>query len=318
MSTYHNAVPFYHEHIAAKKQEIKENYNSNFAAIYSMFYSIANSAFDWRNLPETILPHMPEDNLIYWGQLAFFLDDDGKPLIYPCYQCGTLLENGLYSNYYMIAKNGKTWTRKLEDIEICFNNSFRIPGVFFLSEFAEKSGFALSAMDATLQKAIMPDIIATDTEEQKSAVSQMLNKQTMLEPFLVTSSEGFKNNEVKRVAMFDIRERSVLEMWNVWTNYKKIYSNLYGIYNIENEKSERLTKGESQSSEDTVRYSMMADMWRERNFFQKRVKEHFGFDLQITPNRSVPIDKETIQEYQEAELGINENGGEDNGNPVQE
>lgn len=293
MSVYKN---IWQNQIQEKYAEIESNVNKNNGTIFTMFYSVANTAFDWRNLPKGTLPFLPEEFLTYWAQIAYFIDDNGEAKIYPAFPSGKLLENGLYDSYTIIAKNGKQWQRKLSEIELCFCNSLRLPGIVILKEMVNKCSYALSCVDSTLERAMLGDILSCSSKEQLESVLALYDKEKSLAPFKVTANDGFKNDGVKRVPMFDGRERDIMAQWEVFTRYKNVYLTLYGVFNIEQQKGARLTEAESKGNEDIVRYSMMSDMWMQRKDFMKRVVNHFAHNLDIVPNRSVTIDGEDLEE----------------------
>ena len=284
---------------ACKQVESNLNFSSNL--LFQSFYSIAINAFKWKNLPENVLEFLPEEYLIFAGRMGFFRRRSEYKML-PIFPTGTLLENGEYTSYNAIAKNGEQYLLSRDEVSICYNNSLQLPTISIIEEWASRAGYSLSAVDSSLLRAITPDIVAVDNKEILDSLTTMWDKEKKLIPYNITANENFLDeNKFKRIAMYDSRERNVLEQWEVFEKYRGFFQNLYGVYSIGVRKNERLTTSEATGNTDNVRYSFYDDMLYNRQSFCEDVKKRFNYDLQVETNRSIPVTKEEIEEQQEEE-----------------
>ena len=292
MSTYHNVVA---ENYDEKMKELLQQVSANRGMHTMSFYLLANNAFEWSGLPKETLKFLPEEFLIYWGRFAYFKEGENMMLL-PCYPAGALKENGEYTQYVCIAKNGKNYRKNYEDIEICFGNSMKLPTYAFICEWAEKCGYALSTVDSMLERAMYPDIVACKDKASLDAISETLDKQKNLVPFRAMNTEGFGDSVPQRLTMFDNREKDVLSLWETYQKYKSNFLNYYGIFTVGINKNERLTESESKGNQDSVRYQMYADMYMNRLDFIERAKAHFGdTGISVKKNRSIAVTDEEMK-----------------------
>ena len=317
MSVYHN---IYNDskNYSEKIEEIKGNACKNNFLVWSQFLNCALSTFRWKNLPESILSYMPEEQLVYFGQNAFFMDDDGKFKIYPAYMSGELLENGLYSKYYMIAKNGKVWERDYKDIELCFSNSSRIPPIMWINEIADKTTLALSSVDICLERITMPTVYgAGDSEIDAKKIEGLYSDVKNKLPVRITTSDYISKLKDNKITLYDAREVPLNDLWSSYIRYRNMFYSLYGVDNVEQEKQERLTFKESASNDEITRHTLITDMYNQRLDFCERVKNHFGYEMNVILDRNfVKENGEIIRnekiEYASMSYGKNEEGGENN------
>lgn len=284
MSVFKHA---YEQHITSKYDEIFREKVDTKALLMQNYYCSTVNTFTWNKL----LPHIPqfliEECLFFWGTVAGFRDenDGNKFKIFPCFMGGEYLENGLYSHYNIVAKNGKTWIKKIEDIELCFNNSPRVPSFPIVSEYCDRTVYALSAVNAALERAMLPDIIECSSQEQIDNISQLLRKDSNLVPFKITLNSGFSNGEIKRHNTFDNREDDVLALFDVYNRMNNMFNIYNGFATVEINKQERLTEKESSANEEVTRYQSLQDKYNCRKDFCDRVKAHFGEDIGFEVNR---------------------------------
>lgn len=291
MSVYHN---IYNAKLQEVQKAVEAQNNRTHTTLWFTYISTVLNTFKWGNLPETILSWLPEEFLMYWGKLAFFKDDDGNFKMYPCYMQGELEENGTYSSYTIIAKNGKSWARKADEIVICYNNASQLPTIGFINELAEKSAFALRSVDVSLERAIVPKVITGSDEGQMNLISQMYDKNKNLEIFRTAYGEAFGENGIDVKSLFDNRENDVLALWDVYVRYRNLFYTTFGINNVEIQKKERLTEAEGSGNDEIVRYTLLKDMYDQRMNFIQEVKEKFGYELTLELNR----DSATVYELQ--------------------
>lgn len=284
MSVYHN---IYQEKVNAKKAEVQAEILSTDLTVFLSYYTTVLDTFKYTNLPDGILPFMPEEQLIYWGQTCFFKDDEGNYKIYPCYPCGQLLENGLYSSYNIISKNGKTWIRPYEEIELCFNNSSKIPSIWVINELTEKTVRSLNAIDVTLERVIMKPIISCKDEAQASMINDLYDKTKKYLPFATTFSDAFTNGDIQLTKFFDNKESDILALWDIYVRNRNRFYTTFGINNIEIQKKERLTEAEGAGNDEITRFTLLNDMYACRKDWIERIKNHFSYDMTVELNRDI-------------------------------
>lgn len=284
MSVFHN---IYQDKLKEKYEEIKQNDLSTSLSIKSNYFSTAQNTFSWGNLPETVLPFLPEEYMLYWESMAFFKDDEEKYKIYPCFPAGSLLENGQYEEYTIIAKNGKQWRRNIKDIEICYNNSLRIPSAILIEEYAKNTSDAFRAVRNALERSMKPPIISCTNESEAKMLTEMYSKKGSELPFRITFSESFKNGNINLVKFFDNREYDVISLWDVATRNNHFFYSIFGISLVDISKKERLTEAEGSSNDEITRYTLLQSMYNCRKDFVERVEKHFNYKLELQLNRDM-------------------------------
>lgn len=284
MSVYHN---IYQEKVANKKAEVQNEILSTDFTVFLSYYTTVLNSFKYTILPENILPFMPEEQLIYWGLTCFFKDDDENYKIYPAYPCGDLLENGLYSAYNIISKNGKTWIRDVKDIELCFNNSSKIPSIWVINELTEKTVKSLNAIDVTLERVIMKPIISCKDEQQASMILDLYDKTKKYMPFATTFSDAFTDGDISITKFFDNKESDILALWDIYVRNRNRFYTTFGINNIEIQKKERLTEAEGAGNDEITRFTLLNDMYSCRKDWCERIKNHFGYEMNVELNRDI-------------------------------
>lgn len=259
--------------------------------IFQEFYSTATGTYTWSNLPKNTLVYQPEEFLFWWGQMAFFKEDDDFKL-FPCFPAGTLLENGLYDKWNIIAPNGKNWIKDYSDIEICFANNLRVPTYLSTQEMVDKCNYALKAVDTALKRAIAPNVFSCADEKTMKMLTDYLSDENSLPLFKMAFNEGFNKEQLKLFKMFDNKENDILALWDVYVRYRNMFLSSRGISNVEIQKKERLTEAEGGANDEFVRYSMLDSEFDLRKDFINRVKKHFDYELTCELNR----DRQTVYE----------------------
>lgn len=294
-------------------QDVQLNKNVNSYLIWSNYYSTVIQSFKWKNLPYLkIQPFLIEEYLAYWGICGAFKDKDEIKIL-PCFGNGRLLENGLYSSYTFISKNSDTYTRNLEDIELCFNNSNRIPSILSINEFTQKTSYALQVVDSALRKANLPAIIVADDETDLSSIGDLYDEQGNMKPFRVTLNQGFSNGDIKRTDLFDNKNVDVEALFSVFKQYNDLFFNSFGV-STSIAKSERMSREEALSNDEMIRCGLISDMEERRKEFAERCNSHFGTRIDVNLNRSKFTDEQIeIEEEDVAALvDVDNEGVEDN------
>ena len=297
MSVFHN---LYTDSFAKYDEKIQAKQDATEFVFFNNYLTTLINTFRWKyklNIPIGFI----EDAEQRTGLMAYFYDND-KPKFLPAFPSGILLENGLFSEYTMWGLDGKTYIRKLEDAELCFNCTRRMPYIGMVAYFAEKTANAIMAVDSALNKAIVPTVIAVESEEHLSTLSGILNEIKNLKPFRAFVKRKFDQNSMQRVSAFDNRENDVLALWDVYVRYRNLFYSTIGINNVEITKRERLTQAEGSGNDEIVRYTILDDMYYCRLDFCDRVKKHFGDDMSVELRRDTATVYElTLDNFQKIE-----------------
>lgn len=271
-----------------ENEELKRQ-NSTESFIQNLCVTTVISSFRWKNIPEMIrqIPYWIEESLFYFGKMAGTLDDEGKFIILPCTRNGNLLPNGLSSQYTLYYRNGKTLVRNLEEIELLYDNWSEIPSVLFTSDIAEKMANALRAVDSALERAKVPPIIFSQKEELTNIIINALNDSYQnKKPFAVANISNAVKAFIEKISMYDDKEVGIINLWDIFVRYKNLFFTTNGVNNVEISKQERLTMAEGSSNTEITRYGVFFDKYDHRRDFIERVKEHFGYELEIEINRN--------------------------------
>ena len=272
-----------------KNEELKRNKDTS-VFINNICMTTVISSFEWENVPKLIrqIPDFIEESLFFFGQMGGFINDNGEFEILPCTRNGSLLENGLSSQYTLYYRNGKTVIKKYEDIELLFNNWSVTPSFIYVDEIAEKMTNALRAVDSALDRAKVPPLICSSKEELTNIITTALNNAYKnLTPYAIVNLSSAIAENITRIPLYDDKEQGIINLWDIFVRYKNLFFTTYGINNVEISKQERLTMAEGSANTEITRFGVFNDMYKHRKEFCKRVKEHFNYDLKVEINRNM-------------------------------
>lgn len=243
------------------------------------------NSFTWSNLPKGCLPYMPERYGCWWGTFAMF--KDGEELkIFPAYPAGALTENGQYERYNIVSMNGKTWSRARDEIALCYNNTLGTPSIGYINEFANKMANALRAVDCALERSMMPVVFQTSSPEDFKTLSGLYDNVKNKLPFRVMQNESVISDVKSINDTFDIHRYDVLALFDVFTKYRNLFYQTFGINTLNVLKRERVTSDEATADEGTTTFTLMNGMYDRRKEFCCECKEKFGSDISFDVNRT--------------------------------
>lgn len=257
--------------------------------IRQLFFTTIINGFEWSNTPEFIRSNQDyiEEGTFYSGTMGYFIDDDGSEKIAPAFATGLLLENGLYDTYQMIFPNGRTVIKKLEDIELLFNNYNHTPTIIYVLEMVDKCTTSLNAVELSLIRATFSKLITCKDEQTKKKMLDLIKSSLSQEiPFAITMGDWL-NNEIKIDSLYDDKEVNITAIWDIFIRFRNLFFTTFGINTVEISKTERLTMAEGASNDEIVQFTLFNDMYKHRLDFCKRVKEHFGRELTVDVNRGI-------------------------------
>lgn len=289
------------------------------------------SSFKYKgDIPEMIkqIPDFIEENLFYFGKMGATINDEGEFVILPVTRNGNLLRNGLSSQYTFYYRNGETFIRNIEDMELIYDNWSEIPSLVFTTEIIEKMTNALRAVDCALERSKVPPIIASQKEELVGIITEALNNAyANKNPFAVASISSALISEIEKISLYDDREQGIINLWDIFVRYKNLFFTTNGINNVEIAKQERLTMAEGSANTEITRYGVFYDKYDHRIDAMERIEKHFGkkitveinrnrdtvVDLQLDNKEKFELEKQIISPYKEEKEveEENNNGNED-------
>lgn len=283
-SVYHNLYTAKYEE-SCQAQNLKK-FHTDFNFFDTCMTAVLNT-FKWKNFPYEKLPAF----MIEWfyqnaGRIAMYEEDDILK-IHPCYPAGALTEEGDYDAYMIITPNGKSFTRNINDIEVGFNNCFKMPYVYKVNQFSEKMSYALRAVDSSLTKACLPTIALFENPEQLKKFDRFTDPEIAVQPFVGMLKEKLVAKDVETQSLYHAGDIDVLALWDVYVRYRNLFYTTFGINNVEVTKRERLTEAEGAGNDEITRYSLLDDMYECRKDWCVRCNKHWGINMTLEINRDV-------------------------------
>lgn len=263
-----------------RERENLDRFSVSFRVLLTYIQTVTSS-FKWNNV--TNVPYfMPEKFLLYSARIGVFKYNDDV-VIYPIYPAGALMPDGEYSAYTAIFPDGTSVRLNRDDVSIIFANSAKLPMYGIIQDFANRSSFALCAVDSALKRAIIPPILAVDSDEQLKAITEVEAPEKLLATICAMYKDkafGSKDG-IQRVPIFDNRENDVLSLWDVFSRYDRMFYRTFGISTVGIQKNERLTEAESTGEEEMTRYTLFQDMYNCRKFGIDEANKKFGTNFEI-------------------------------------
>lgn len=267
-------------------EEIEKERNIQGYNFTSIYLTTLIATFKWGNLPTAKMPMFYIEKALQTAARVAFTNIKGEWAIHPAFPCGGLNDYGEFDSYTIITSNGNNYIVKAEDLEICFNNSMKIPYYPVVREFANKGSFALRSVYTSLSRAMQPPIITCENEAMMSILDSALNDNSKeFQKAILAYGEGVIGDDTKRLPLFDNRETDVIAQWDIYTRQRNLFYTTFGINNVEIQKKERLTEAEGSGNDEIVRYSLLDDMYQNRMDFIDRVKKHFNYELTLEIQR---------------------------------
>lgn len=281
-SVFHN---IYTQNYQNAQSAVAEENFSAIATFRLLCLETVLNTFTWDNLPKDCLPYMPERYACWWSMFAMFKDDNGELALYPAYPSGRLLRNGQYEKYNIVAMDGKNWIRSRDEIALCYNNTLGTPSIGYINEFADKMANALRAVDCTLERAMKPVVFQTSDPEDFKTLSGMYDKVNSQLPFRVMMTESVISDVKSINDNFSMANYNILDMFDVFTKYRNLFYQTFGINVLNVIKKERVNSAESMADSDMVSFTLLNGMYNRRKEFCKEAKEKFGSEISFDLNR---------------------------------
>lgn len=255
------------------------------ATVFSTFYSAAVNSFKWNKLPDYI-PHFFPERWLYLNGLLAGTYEDGKVSIFPAFGNGDYGDYGLFSDYTLVAPNGKTFTKKLEDVVLCWNNSLALPSAILVNELSTKCSNALTAVNNTLRRAVFSRLIECKDPQELEKIMGILSSENDDRIAILTLGSAIKEGTITVHNLFDNKTDDVLAVWDVYIRYRNMFYTTFGFDTVEIQKKERLTEAEGSANSEIARYTLFDDMFECRRKFDEGMKNKFDYEIGIEINRN--------------------------------
>lgn len=281
-SVFHN---IYTEQYHKGLSNVLEENGQAIAMFRALCLETVLNTFVWKNLPKNCLPYMPERYACWWGTFAGFKDGE-EFKIYPAYPAGALAENGQYEKYTIVAMNGKNWTKQRKDIALCYNNTLGMPSIGIINELAEKMSTALRAVDCALERSLIPTVFTTANPEDFKTLSGLYDKIKNQLPFRVMQTDSVITDVKVINEAFDSSRYNVMDMFDVFTKYRNLFNQIFGISALNVIKKERLITGELQGDQETATFTLINGMYERRREFCEECNSKFGTNIDFEISRN--------------------------------
>lgn len=285
MSVFQNIYTSKYEQAERDREQVKHATDFNF---FDTCLTAVINTFKWNGYPDKKLPQfMIETFFQNAGRVAMYINDNGKLKIHPAYPSGALTDTGDYTAYEIITPNGKSYLRQADDIEVGFNNCFRMPYVYKIEQFSSRMSYALRAVDSALTKACLPNIVLFEDMEQMKKFDKFTDPQVATQPFVAMLKEKLVSKEAETLSLYEAGKVNVIELWDVYVRYRNLFYTTFGVNNVEVQKRERLTEAEGAGNDEITRYSLLQDMYDNRKDWCERCNKHFDVNMSVEVNRDI-------------------------------
>ena len=243
--------------------------------------NLAKSVINWVGLPEDIPEIQVEEKLLFHAKSVFFIDDvTQQPVILPCILDSSLNKYGLPKSVRAYGYDGSYHYHV--DLEanqgvIIFDNYNKWPIIYDLMIFAERMASTLMTIDVNLKQQRNPLIYRT-TKQGKTTIDNLMNSADGgAYACAVDKSLDHDIAELLYTPVPYIADKLQMALERIWAEALTFI----GIVNVD-EKAERLNSFEVGSQiEDVV--SMLNTRLKPRREACKKIKEIFGYDLDVVP-----------------------------------
>lgn len=225
----------------AKKLEISgfNNY-STYLYFFNRIKILTTILYEWKNLPNNIPPRFIENQLFYYGTLAFFKHPTYNYMVTRCNPSSKVNFYGDPTEVTCNAINGFNYRVKTTDCVIINNNADNIPTMSFVNDTCKRLADITRIIDVNIFQQKMPKIIKCE-ESQKLTIKNLLMKVEGNEPYIL----GSKGLDLEGIEIFDTSSPYIAD--NLFDLKDKIWIELLtmlGINNANTSKRERLVSDE--------------------------------------------------------------------------
>lgn len=275
-----------------KSQAQSENVIT-FAELFNRFSNLAITRIVWDGLPDSVSERFLNESLYFYGQAAFFEDENMGFMALPCALAGK------YNAYYdpiKVEAFSFNYRKMLEKDEFVFirNNPTRTPTAWPVFEYTKRMSDLLRTMDVLCKKLKQPYLLTCE-EKERITFENALKKVADNEWFVLGSKDFGFNKE--NIHVLDLKVNPYFE--DIWYAYHSIENILYTSLGIESkgeDKKERLLVDEVNANNMVTEMSVYTTL-KELEHACDQINEKYGLN--------VSVHMKTVTEYR-TEDGRNE------------
>ena len=267
---------------------------SNFKT-YEMYrrqlMTLAESVFEFKNLPEFIDTAYLNKNLLRKGSIAFFRDEIMGVLALPYTNLTTLDVYGRPREIQVIAQNGYHKKLSYGEFVIMYDNNGRYPLWLDIIQYAERLALATRVIDINMSHQKTPRFWKTKTNKKKS-VEDIVNNVDGMENVVLT----YDDVDLNDITL--ILEPAPYVSDKVHLDKDRIYNEflrLIGIANLSFQKAERNIKDEIQAMQGGTIASRFS-RFEPRQKAIELINEKFGTNIEVKYYDGIPTSEEDFEE----------------------
>lgn len=269
------------------KSEAQRENSLMLMEIFNRFSNIAITRYDWTGLPDSVSERFLNMALFFYGEAAFFFDENLGYLALPCAVGG---EYNLYYNPIRVNAFSFNYSKMLEKDTFVYmrNNPTSTPTAISVFTYAKRMADVLRTIDVITKKLKQPYIILCEEKDRQTYLN--LIKSALDNEILIIGSKRFgmeKNNlDILKVES----NADLVKLWDTYRSYENMMCTVLGIESVGPEKRERLLIDEVNAN------NMLTDMSIEQNIkeLQKACE-----DINKKFNLDVWVEAKKIKYYRE-------------------
>lgn len=278
------------------------------------FVSLAENVFNIKNL-EKYAPFMDysyvNQELVYKGKIAFFVDEYLGLLALPYVNIGKLDLYGRPIDIQVIGKNG--YTRKLtkDEYVIMWDNRSKQALIYDILQYAERTAQIQRTMDINISQQRCPRVWKTKTENLKTIKDLIDGISANNEAILTYDNIELEDTTAVLEPAPFVADKLAEQKDKIWNEFLR----LIGIANSSFQKRERNIRDEvfiSQAGTIASRFTR----FNSRVDAINKINEKWGFNLEVEYYDGLPttmnIDKEDYEDERDLQIETNVSSESDN------
>lgn len=289
-------------------------------------YRELSNMFEWQGLPTTVPSDYLERNLVRYGYVLYYEDEEIGQDVLRCtvlgynrhelpVQARTFTPNTTDSRI-TVTRNIKRLA-DYENIEMDFDrlqDGVLITNMEYgqncgqiVDHFAKRLALATQAFDTNLMWSNLPYIFQTSSDETKLSIEQMFNKIFTGEPFVIVDKDLFVDNKDRTGVPTGI-QFICKELLDVYNEIMMKFRETVGFDTAGVDKAERVNTLEVKANRGHSR-SVCEIMLAQRRKAVEDINAFFGQNIKV--NLLGEDEDEELEEWEEEEDGTGDNGIEE-------
>lgn len=202
--------------------------------------NLAQNVFVFKNMPLSVDKNYLNQNLLYKGQIAFFVDEVLGLLALPFNVIGTLDVYNRPQKIQVIGQNGYTRILNKNEFVIMYDNNARYPLFLDIKQYAERIANAMRVIDVNLEQQKCPRIFKCPEGMEKSLNDLLNTVDGNVEKIITNESLALDELEVILSPAPYVADKVDIQAERI----KNEFLSLIGVANVSYQKRERNIKDE--------------------------------------------------------------------------